>query len=52
MYHLPDERELVFAECKRIAKEGAIIAFAYISQTGCFFYVMPENMSKTPKLMA
>lgn len=46
MYHLPpDERELVFAECKRIAKEGAIIAFAYISPMGAYLkgvLILPE----------
>lgn len=37
MYHLPpEEREFVFAECKRIAKTGAIIAFAYISPMGAY----------------
>jgi len=33
MYHLPpDERELVFAECRRICKPGGVIAFAYINK--------------------
>ena len=37
MYHLPtEERELVFEECKRIAKPGAILAFAYISPMGAY----------------
>ena len=37
MYHLPkEERELVFAECGRIAKDGAIIAFAYINGLGVY----------------
>ena len=37
MYHLPKgERELVFAECRRIAKDGAIIAFAYINGLGVY----------------
>ena len=37
MYHLPpEERELVFAECKRIAKPGAVLAFAYISPMGAY----------------
>jgi len=37
MYHLPKEEcELVFAECKRIAKDGAIIAFAYINGLGAY----------------
>lgn len=37
MYHLPfEEREKVFAECKRIAKPGAIVAFAYISSMGAY----------------
>ncbi|MCL2773540.1 MAG: class I SAM-dependent methyltransferase [Oscillospiraceae bacterium] len=37
MYHLPqEERELVFAECKRIAEDGAIIAFAYIIRIGVY----------------
>ena len=37
MYHLPpEERRLVFAECKRIAKPGAVLAFAYISAMGVY----------------
>ena len=37
MYHLPqEERELVFAECVRIAKDGAILAFAYINRIGVY----------------
>lgn len=37
MYHLPrEERELVFAECYRIAKDGATIAFAYINGLGVY----------------
>jgi ubiquinone/menaquinone biosynthesis C-methylase UbiE len=37
MYHLPyEEREIVFAECRRIAKNGAIIAFAYINGLGAY----------------
>jgi SAM-dependent methyltransferase len=37
MYHLPpEERALVFEECKRIAKNGAILAFAYISSMGAY----------------
>ena len=37
MYHLPqEERELVFSECGRIAKDGAIIAFAYVNGIGAY----------------
>jgi len=37
MYHLPpEERELVFEECKRIAMPGALLAFAYISAMGAY----------------
>ena len=37
MYHLPpDERELVFAECKRVCKPEGIIAFAYINKVGVY----------------
>ncbi|MDR0286453.1 MAG: class I SAM-dependent methyltransferase [Clostridiales bacterium] len=37
MYHLPpEERELVFAECKRVCKAGGIIAFAYINKIGVY----------------
>jgi ubiquinone/menaquinone biosynthesis C-methylase UbiE len=47
MYHLPpEERELVFAECKRIAKDGAILAFAYISPMGAYLkasLMLPEH---------
>jgi len=34
-YHLPpNERELVFAECKRICKSDGIAVFAYINKIG------------------
>lgn len=37
MYHLPAaERSLVFEECRRIAAEGAVCAFAYIPPTGAY----------------
>ena len=37
MYHLPDrERELVFAQCRRILKPGGIAAFAYINKVGVY----------------
>jgi ubiquinone/menaquinone biosynthesis C-methylase UbiE len=37
MYHLPgDERGLVFAECRRIAKNGAVLAFAYVNGIGAY----------------
>ena len=37
MYHLPpEERELVFAECKRVCKSGGVIAFAYINKIGVY----------------
>jgi ubiquinone/menaquinone biosynthesis C-methylase UbiE len=37
LYHLPPrERELVFAECVRVCKNGGIIAFAYINKIGVY----------------
>lgn len=37
MYHLPpEERELVFAECRRVCKNGGIVAFAYIVSIGTY----------------
>ena len=37
MYHLPyDERLKVLDECCRIAKDGAILAFAYINRLGVY----------------
>lgn len=37
LYHLPPaERELVFAECRRICKAGGIAAFAYINRVGVY----------------
>ena len=37
MYHLPQEERLkVFDECRRIAKRGAILAFAYINGIGVY----------------
>ena len=37
LYHLPpDERELVFAECRRICKNNGIVVFSYISKIGVY----------------
>lgn len=37
MYHLQsDERDLVFAECARVCKDGGVIAFAYINKIGVY----------------
>lgn len=37
MYHLPpEERELVFKECKRISRDNAVILFAYINRIGVY----------------
>ncbi|MCL2517624.1 MAG: class I SAM-dependent methyltransferase, partial [Oscillospiraceae bacterium] len=37
MYHLPpEERELAFAECKRVCKTGGVTAFAYITTVGLY----------------
>jgi len=37
MYHLPqEERFLVFDECHRIARPGAVVAFAYINGIGAY----------------
>ena len=37
MYHLSrDERQYVFGECYRIAKNGATLAFAYINSIGAY----------------
>lgn len=37
LYHLPpEERELVFAECRRVCREGGVLAFAYICQIGVY----------------
>ena len=37
MYHLPpEERELVFAECRRVAKAGGVVAFAYTCVVGVY----------------
>jgi len=37
MFHLPpEERELVFAECRRVCKPGGIITFAYINKIGVY----------------
>ncbi|MHC1696027.1 MAG: class I SAM-dependent methyltransferase [Eubacteriales bacterium] len=47
MYHLPtEERELAVSECVRIAADGAVIAFAYISPMGAYLKGVlswPEN---------
>jgi len=38
MYHLPpDKRELVFAECKRVCKNGGVVVFAFINKIGTYF---------------
>jgi SAM-dependent methyltransferase len=37
MYHLsPAERELAFAECARVCKNGGVLAFAYINKIGVY----------------
>jgi len=37
MYHLPpDERDLVFSECKRVCRDSGIILLAYISKVGVY----------------
>ena len=37
MYHLPpDERDLVFSECKRVCRMGGIIILAYVSKVGVY----------------
>lgn len=37
MYHLPPkERELVFAECKRVCKDGGIISMTYRNKIGVY----------------
>ena len=32
----PEERELVFAECRRVCRPGGVLAFAYICQIGVY----------------
>ena len=40
MYHLPqDKRDIVFAECKRVCKDGGVIAFAFTNKIGVYFAV-------------
>lgn len=37
LYHLPpEERELVFAECRRICKDGGLAVFSYINKIGVY----------------
>ena len=37
MYHLPsEERHLAFSECRRVCKNGGIVAFAYINKIGVY----------------
>ena len=37
LYHLPQhEREFVFSECKRVCKDGGILAFSYINKIGVY----------------
>lgn len=49
MYHLPPkERELVFTECKRIAKPGAVLAFAYISAMGAYLKAVLMRSDQYP----
>lgn len=37
LYHLPpDEKELVFAECRRICKNSGIVVFSYINKVGVY----------------
>lgn len=49
MYHLPpDERMLVFAECKRVCKTGGIIMFAYINKAGVYLGGCLNEADKYP----
>lgn len=51
MYHLPrEERLMVFEECYRIARPGAILAFAYINGLGAYVAacIHDELRSKYP----
>ena len=37
LYHLPlEDREAVFAECRRVCKPGGVIAFAYVNKIGVY----------------
>ena len=49
MYHLPpDERDLVFSECKRICRDGGIIIFAYANKVGAYVRGCLEFPGKYP----
>jgi len=49
MYHLPpEERELVFSECKRVAWDSALTAFAYISPIGAYLKGILMRPEKYP----
>lgn len=49
MYHLPpDERNLVFNECKRICKKNGTIMFAYINKVGVYLSGCLNEPDKYP----
>ena len=49
MYHLPpDERDLVFAECRRICRDQGIIIFAYVNKVGAYVRGCLEFPGKYP----
>jgi len=53
MYHLPtDKRELVFAECKRVCKDGGIVVFAFINKMGTYFGAILHVRDKYPNPLA
>ena len=48
MYHLPREERLkVFDECYRIARPGAILAFAYINGLGAYIAACVDDTSRS-----
>ena len=51
MYHLPpDERDLVFSECKRVCRDGGIIVLAYINKVGAYVQACLQWPDRYPNM--
>ena len=49
MYHLPpEERDLVFSECRRVCRDGGIVILAYVNKVGVYVKGCLEYPDKYP----
>ena len=53
MYHLPpEEREMVYAECRRLCKHDGVVTFAYITRIGVYAGGCVEYRDSYPTALA